>query len=83
MGFLPDRDSPQSGGGKFAAPPIRILALPYSPTCLERLSEKVRKPPHERVYDGMAHSSSTFGGIQLMIEFFSTLVRLFKAIVGA
>jgi hypothetical protein len=37
----------------------------------------------ERVYDGTIHSSSTFGGMQLMIEFFSTLVRLFKAIVGA
>jgi hypothetical protein len=35
------------------------------------------------VYDETVHSSSTFGGMQLMIEFFSTLVRLFKAIVGA
>jgi hypothetical protein len=47
--------------------------------CLKRFASHI----HERVYDEPVHSSSTFGGMQLMIEFFSTLVRLFKAIVGA
>jgi voltage-gated potassium channel len=35
------------------------------------------------VYDEPVHSSSKFGGMQLMIEFFSTLVRLLKAIMDA